>query len=75
MYRDAVGDRPVEPEAGWQTVSTIKANYPDIPVIIYAGRYSAQHAGDPVSSPVLANTNNTQKVFDLVFDIAAKKLK
>jgi CheY-like chemotaxis protein len=75
MSRDAVGNKPVEPEAGWQTVNYIKANYPNIPVIIYAGTYSAQHAKDAVSPPVLANTNDTQKVFDMVFDIAAKKLK
>ena len=75
MYRDAVRDRPVEPEGGWQTVNIIKADYPNVPVIIYAGTYSAQHANDPVSPPVLANTNDTQKVFDLVFDIAAKKSK
>lgn len=75
MYRDAVRGRPVEPEAGWQTVNIIKADYPNVPVIIYAGNYSAEHANDPVSSPVVANTNDTQEVFDKVFQIAVTKLK
>jgi hypothetical protein len=56
-------------------VNIIKADYPNVPVIIYAGKYSAQHANNPVSPPVLVNTNDTQKVFEVVFDIAAKKLK
>jgi DNA-binding NarL/FixJ family response regulator len=73
MYRDAMGSRPAQPEAGLQTVELINADFGNVPVIIYAGNYSAQHATDPVSPPVLANTNNTQKVFDLVLDIASKK--
>jgi CheY-like chemotaxis protein len=73
MYRDAVRDRPAEPEGGWQTVKIIKTDYPNVPVIIYAGDYSAQHKDDPLSPPVLANTNDTQGVFSLVFDIALKK--
>lgn len=75
MHRDAVSNRPDEPEAGWQTVGIMGGDYPNIPVIIYAGQYSAEHAKDPVSPPVLANTNDTQRVFDMVFDIAVKKLK
>jgi CheY-like chemotaxis protein len=75
MFRDEVGSRPAEPNAGLQTIDIVKVNYPKVPIIIYAGKYSAQHASEPVSPPVLANTNDTQKVFDLVFDIASKKLK
>jgi CheY-like chemotaxis protein len=74
MNRDVVGNRPAEPEAGLQTVQIIRADHPNVPVIIYAGRYSAQHANEPLSPPVVANTNNTQKVFEMVFDIATKKL-
>jgi hypothetical protein len=45
MYRDAVDDRPAEPEAGLKTVSIIKAEHPNVPIIIYAGHYSQTHEG------------------------------
>ena len=75
MYRDAVGGKPAQPEAGLQVVDMIKADYGGVPVIIYAGSYSEQHARDLIFPPVLANTNDTQKVFDLVFEIASRKLR
>jgi hypothetical protein len=34
MYRDAIRDRPAEPEGGWQTVSMIKNEHPGVPAII-----------------------------------------
>jgi CheY-like chemotaxis protein len=75
MFRDAIRDRPAEPEGGLQTASIIRTEHPDVPVIIYAGSYSAAHASEPVSRPVIADTNDTQRVFTLVTGIAAKKLK
>lgn len=75
MYRDAIRDRPAKPEGGWETVSIIRSQHPKVPVIIYAGTYSAAHANDAVSTPVIADTNDTQRVFTIVADIAAKRTK
>lgn len=73
MYRDAIRDRPAKPEAGLQEVSIIRNQHADVPVIIYAGSYSAAHAKEPVSAPVVADTYDTQRVFTIVADIAKKK--
>ena len=75
MFRDAILGKPDQPEAGLDTAKIIERTHPNVPVIIYAGRYSAQHAGDPVVTPIIANTNNTQRVFDLVSSIATAKIK
>jgi DNA-binding NarL/FixJ family response regulator len=75
MYRGAIKNRPVEPEAGLQTVDIIRKQHPGVPVVIYAASYSATHANEPVSAPVIADTNDTQRVFTIVADIAAKKTK
>lgn len=75
MYRDAIRDRPAEPEAGLQTVSIIRSQHSGVPVVIYAGGYSSAHANEPVSAPVIADTNDTQRVFTIVADIAAKRTK
>jgi CheY-like chemotaxis protein len=73
MYRDATGDRPADPTGGKQTVKIIGSQHPGVPVIIYAGQYSAAHANDPLFPPVIADTNITERVFKMVADIAAKK--
>jgi len=70
MYRDAIKDRP-----GLQTVDIIRKQHPGVPVVIYAGSYTAAHANEPVSSPVIADTNDTRRVFTIVADIAPKKTK
>jgi hypothetical protein len=62
-----------EPRAGLETVSIIRGQHPSVPVIIYAETYSAAHENDPSSSPVIAITNDTQRVFTLVTDIATKR--
>jgi len=73
MYRDATNDRSAEPEAGLQTVRIVHSQHPKAPVIIYAGLYSAAHAKEPVTLPVIADTNDTQRVFTLVAQIAIEK--
>jgi hypothetical protein len=73
MYRDAVGGSSNQPEGGLETAKIIQADHPDVPVIIYAGRYSQQHGSEPVRAPVIANTNDTEKVFELVTQIARNK--
>jgi CheY-like chemotaxis protein len=75
MYRDAMRDRPADSQAGLQTVSIIRSQHPRVPVIIYAGLYSAAHANEPVSPPVIVDTNDTQRVFKIVADIAINKSK
>jgi hypothetical protein len=73
VHRDAVGKRPEEPEAGLKTVQFVRSQHPGVPVIIYSGSYAATHKNDPVVAPVIVNTNDPQRVFDTVTDIAAKK--
>jgi hypothetical protein len=77
MYRDAVPDRnrPLEPEGGLETVRIIGKQYPEVPVIIYADGWSATHANEQFSKPVVVNTNDTERVFTIVTEIAAKKIK
>jgi hypothetical protein len=41
-----------------------------VPVIIYTG---SAHAKELVSTPVVADTNDPQRVFTIVVDIAKKK--
>jgi CheY-like chemotaxis protein len=74
MYRDPVRGQPAQPEAGLGTASLIRTNFPTVPVIIYAGGWSAEHANDQLQNPVIAITNNTHRVFDLVTSIARKKV-
>jgi CheY-like chemotaxis protein len=72
MFRDGVSKKPDEAEAGLQTLKIIAADHPKVPVIIYSGSYAAKHANDPLSAPVIADTNDPQRVFDLVSNIAAR---
>jgi hypothetical protein len=77
MYRDAVGwKKKAQPEGGLETVSIIRDKYSKVPVVIYASRYATEHAkehaNDPLEPPVIAITNDTQKVFTIVTELAAK---
>jgi CheY-like chemotaxis protein len=74
MYRDPTRGEPEKREAGLEAASIIRTNFPTVPVIIYAGGWSAEHANDRLQSPVIAITNNTHRVFDLVTSIARKKV-
>jgi CheY-like chemotaxis protein len=75
MYRDPVGNRPAEPEGGLETVKMVQTHGGSIPVIIYAGSYSAAHANDPLSAPVVAVTNDPRVVFDYAVKVASQKNK
>ena len=63
IYRDAVGDRRVQPKGGLETVKIIKGQHGSVPVIISAGSYAASHANDPLQAPVIAITNDPRVCF------------
>jgi CheY-like chemotaxis protein len=71
MHRDGVRGEPDEREGGLKTIELIHKQHPKVPVIIYAGSYSLAHENEPVSTPVIANTYKTERVFKIVTDIAA----
>ena len=74
MSRDeVVGVRAAEPEGGLRTVSIVAEIAPKTPVIIYAGRWAAQHLGDPVEAPVIRIANYPPDVFESVVTLAARK--
>jgi CheY-like chemotaxis protein len=73
MARDGLHGKPDQNNAGLNTISIIRANHPEVPVVVYAGSYAAEHQNDPLQPPVIAITNDTQRVFTIVKDIAAKK--
>jgi len=58
---------------GLQTVQSIKADYPGVPVIIYSSGYAEAHKNDPLVPPVKAITNSPREVFNIVTNIAAKR--
>jgi CheY-like chemotaxis protein len=69
---DIEGGRAKEPLAGMQTVDTLRSQHPQVPVIIYSGSYSTT---EKLVSPVIEVTNDPQRVFTLVANIAGKKTK
>jgi len=74
VARDGDGARAADRTAGLKTINTIKSSHPSTPIIVYSGSFAAEHASDPLVSPVISITNDPQKVFDLVIDIASKKI-
>jgi CheY-like chemotaxis protein len=74
IARDGDGTRATDRTAGLKTIDTIKSSYPNTSIIIYSGSFAAQHPNDTLAPPVIAITNDPQKVFDLVIDIASKKI-
>jgi CheY-like chemotaxis protein len=73
MFRDAVRRKPDQQDGGLKTVETIKNNFGNVPVIIYAGSYSAEHATDNLAKPIIAITNDPQTVFTTVVQMAKQK--
>jgi CheY-like chemotaxis protein len=73
MYRDKVGDKPAQPKGGLESIKIITERHGSVPVIIYAGSYSAEHASDSLEAPVISITNDPRTVFTRVTEIAAKK--
>ena len=75
VYRDGIGGQPDQPKAGLETVQTLQAEAPGVPVIVYSGHYLTASGNKQISSSIIATTNNTKKVFEIVTEIARKKMK
>lgn len=74
MGRDAVEQRrATQPEGGLETISIIRKEYPEVPVIVFASSYAEKHANDVLESPIIKITNRPQEVYALVTTYAKKK--
>lgn len=75
IYRDEIGNgrRKAEPEGGLETINTVKNNYPNTKVIIYAGQWATLHRNDTLKTPVIRITNYPEEVYRLVVDSAKAK--
>ncbi|MGY4507308.1 hypothetical protein [Bradyrhizobium sp. USDA 3650] len=72
--RDGSGMRAADKNAGLKTIDNIKSSHPNIPIIVYSGSFANRLSSDALVSPVITITDDPQKVFDLVIDIASKKI-
>jgi CheY-like chemotaxis protein len=74
VITDMSRDRPKDHRAGLKTVEIIKSKYPDVPVIIFAGRYGSEHKHDKLETPIVLITDNPQQVLDMVFRLTLKRV-